>query len=84
MCTSLYNISGKAAFSTTPAAADYHDYMLYESAGHVSSNDLRMGSVAVWVDKENNTAYMYAFYPGASGEKAKITCLKMEVGDPIE
>lgn len=84
MCTSLYNISGKAAFSTTPSAADYRDYMLYESAGHVANNDLRMGSVAVWVDKESNTAYMYAFYPGPSGDKAKITCLKMEVGDPIE
>ena len=84
MCTSLYNISGKAAFATTPSASDYHDYMLYESAGHVAANDNRMGSVAVWVDKEANIAYMYAFYPGPSGDKAKITCLKMEVGEPIE
>ncbi len=84
MITSLYNISGKDAFNTSPTAADYRDYMLYESAGHVSANDLRMGSVAVWVDKDAATAYMYAFYPGSSGDKAKITCLKMELGDPIE
>jgi len=84
MLTSLYNISGKDSFATSPTAVDYRDYMLYESEGHISANDNRMGSVAVWVDKDAATAYMYAFYPGATADKAKITCLKMELGDPIE
>ncbi|WP_289679688.1 hypothetical protein, partial [Muribaculum intestinale] len=49
-----------------------------------SSNDNRIGSVTVWVDKATDTAYLYAFYPAATGDQAKITCHKMVLGAPID
>lgn len=84
MCTALYDITGEKAFSVKPSDPDYADYKLFESEGHVSSNDNRIGSVTVWVDKNTDTAYLYAFYPGDSGAKAKITCHKMVLGKPVD
>ncbi len=84
MCTALYDITGDGAFSTNPTAADYSNYKIFESADYVSSNDNRIGSVTVWVDKATDTAYLYAFYPAATGDQAKITCHKMVLGAPID
>jgi len=83
MSTVLYDITEDGVFYTKPGAADYDNYKLYESDGYVSANDNRIGSVTVSVDKDNSIAYLYAFYPGATADKAKITCLKMVIGDPI-
>ena len=84
MSTALYDITVDDVFTTSPTAADYSDYKLYESAGHVSANDNRIGSVTVSVDNEKGIAYLSAFYPGKTGEEAKITCLKLELGEAID
>ena len=84
MATLLYNISSKTAFSKTPASPVYDRYRLYESPGYVSANDLRYGSVTVAVDETTSTAYMYAFYPASEGKEARVTALKMELGEEIE
>lgn len=80
----LYNITGKSRFNITPESPSYNRFRIYQSEGHVALNDYRYGNVAVCVDDDTNEAYMYTFYPGSDSSDAKITAVKMTLGEELK
>ena len=80
----LYNITGEEKYRMKPGSENYGKFLLYESDDFVSPNDLRYGSVAVDVDEETKSALIFVYFPSADPDAAKVTCLKLQLGEEIK